>query len=261
MTIRAIIVDDEALARRGLRALVARAADVEVIAECKNAREAIDAIRIHAPDLVFLDVQMPGKSGFDVISAIDPDTCPHIVFVTAHDSFAIRAFEVHALDYLLKPITERRFGTALSRVRQALLNARERTVGRRLAQLAADLGKTEEHPEAALAADRIPVKTGGRVVVIRIADVDWVKAEHDYVSLFIGEKSWLIRETIASVEARFSNAGFVRIHRSTLVNADRVRELRVLDKGEYQITLQSGVALKLSRSYRAAIPRLAGEFV
>jgi two-component system LytT family response regulator len=254
MTMRAIIVDDEELARRGIRALLARATDVEVIAECGNAREAIEVIRADPPDLVFLDVQMPGKSGFDVITEISLAQCPYIVFVTAHDDFAIRAFEVHALDYLLKPLNEHRFELTLERARRAMANAHEGSVGRRLAQLAADLGQTAAPPGA----DRIPVKTGGKVVVIRIADVDWVKAEHDYVSLFVGNKSWLVRETIASIERRFANAGFVRIHRSTLVNVDRVRELRPLHKGEFQVILQDGVELKLSRNFRAALTRLAG---
>ena len=257
MTMRAIIVDDEELARRGIRALLARATDVEVIAECGNAREAIEAIRADPPDLVFLDVQMPGKSGFDVITEINVTRCPYIVFVTAHDDFAIRAFEVHALDYLLKPLNERRFELTLERARKAMANAHEGSVGRRLAQLAANLGDTA----APLGADRIPVKAGGKVVVIRIADVDWVKAEHDYVSLFIGNKSWLVRETIASIERRFANAGFVRIHRSTLVNVDRVRELRPLPKGEFQVILQDGIGLKLSRNFRGALTRLAGAAV
>jgi two-component system LytT family response regulator len=257
MTMRAIIVDDEELARRGIRALLARATDVAVIAECGSAREAIEAIRADPPDLVFLDVQMPGKSGFDVITEISPARCPYIVFVTAHDDFAIRAFEVHALDYLLKPLNERRFELTLERARKAIANAHEGSVGRRLAELAVNPG----HMAAPPGADRIPVKTGGKVVVIRIADVDWVKAEHDYVSLFVGNKSWLVRETIASIERRFASAGFVRIHRSTLVNVDRVRELRPLSKGEFQVILQDGVGLKLSRNFRAALTRLAGAAV
>ena len=257
MTMRAIIVDDEELARRGIRALLARASDVEVIAECGNAREAIEAIRADPPDLVFLDVQMPGKSGFDVITQISLARCPYIIFVTAHDDFAIRAFEVHALDYLLKPLNERRFELTLERARKAMANAHDGSVGRRLAEMTANLGHMAEPPGA----DRIPVKTGGKVVVIRIADVDWVKAEHDYVSLFVGTKSWLVRETIASIERRFASAGFVRIHRSTLVNVDRVRELRPLPKGEFQVILQDGVGLKLSRNFRTALTRLAGAAV
>jgi two-component system LytT family response regulator len=260
MTIRTVIADDEDLARRGIRALLAGEADVEVIAECSNARETIEVIRAQSPDLVFLDVQMPGKSGFDVIDAIGLRECPYIVFVTAYDEFAIRAFDVNALDYVLKPIKEQRFALALQRARDALASARDGSVGRRLEQLAADLGRPA-HSDAVYATDRIPVKTGGRVVVIRIADVDWVKAEHDYVSLYVGSKSWLVRETISSIESRFANAGFVRIHRSTLVNVDRIRELRPLDKGEFRVILHDGVELKLSRNFRGALPRLAGAAV
>jgi two-component system, LytTR family, response regulator len=261
MTMRAIIVDDEDLARRGIRALLARAPDVEVVAECGNAREAIEAMRVDRPDLVFLDVEMPGKSGFDVIETIGASRCPYIVFVTAHDDFAIRAFDVHALDYLLKPLNEERFDMALERARKAMAGAQERSIGRRLARLAADLGRVTDHSTAAVSPDRIPVKTAGRVVVIRVADVDWVKAEHDYVSLYVGDKSWLVRETIASIESRFADAGLVRIHRSTLVNIDRVRELRPLDKGEFRVVLHNGTELKLSRNFRAALPRLAGAVV
>ena len=250
-------MDDEDLARRGLRALLAHAEDIEVIAECSNAREAIEAIRAQSPDLVFLDVQMPGQSGFDVIAAAGSDDCPHVVFVTAFDEFAIRAFEVNALDYILKPVQEQRFKAALQRARNALASARDGSVGRRLEQLAADL-KRPAASEALYDTDRIPVKTGGRVVVIRVADVDWVKAEHDYVSLYVGNKAWLVRETISSIEARFANRGFVRIHRSTLVNVDRIRELRPLEKGEFRVVLRDGVELKLSRNFRAALPRLAG---
>jgi two-component system, LytTR family, response regulator len=257
VTIRAVIVDDENLARRGIRALLARATDVKIVAECSNARSAVQAIRTQSPDLVFLDVQMPGKSGFEVIDAIDDGATPHIVFTTAHDAFAVRAFEVNALDYLLKPINERRFEMALDRARTAMATAREVSVGRRFEQLAVDLGRPPHSP-ATQAPDRIPVKSGGRVMIIRIADVDWVKAEHDYVSLYIGSKSWLVRETISSIESRFANAGFVRIHRSTLVNVDRIKELRPLDKGEFLVILNDGVELKLSRSFRAALHRLAG---
>jgi len=258
MTLRAMIVDDEELARRGLRVLLERTPDVEVIAECVNAREAIEAIQADPPDLVFLDVQMPGQSGFDVIEAVGADHCPYIVFVTAFDEFALRAFDVHALDYLLKPVDEQRFKLALERARSALRNAHDGLLGRRLAKLAADLGHAPASPAAVQIPDRIPVKTGGRVVVIRVADVDWVKAEHDYVSLYVGTKSWLVRDTIAAIETRFASAGFVRIHRSIIVNVDRVRELRPLEKGEYRVVLQNGVELKLSRNFRAALERLAG---
>lgn len=257
MTLRALIVDDEELARRGIRALLERAADVEVVGECATAGDAIEVFQRERPDLVFLDIQMPDKSGFDVIDAIGPDEHACVVFVTAHDDFAIRAFDVHAFDYLLKPLDQNRFEMTLSRVRKALLNARERSMGLRLARLAADLNRSTDDV-GRLAPDRIPVKSDGRIVVIRIADVDCVRALKDYVSLVVGKKSWLTKETLGSIEERFAPAGFVRIHRSTLVNVNRVTELRPLDKGEYQVILGSGLELKLSRKYRAALPSLAG---
>jgi two-component system LytT family response regulator len=250
MTIRTVIVDDEELARRGIRSLLARSSDVQVVAECSNAREASQVIKTQAPDLVFLDVQMPGRSGFEVIESADPDRRPYFILITAFDDFAVRAFDVHALDYLLKPISEQRFELALQRARTALSRSRD-TLERGQTPFAADPGDAGE-------GDRIAVKADGKVIVIRISEIDWVKAEQDYVSLHVGTKAWLLRETIGAMEVRFAGAGFVRIHRSTLVNIDRVKELRPLDKGEFQIVLRDGVELKLSRSYRMALPRLTG---
>jgi two-component system LytT family response regulator len=250
MTIRTVIVDDEELARRGIRSLLARSSDVQVVAECSNAREASQVIKTQAPDLVFLDVQMPGRSGFEVIESADPDRRPYFILITAFDDFAVRAFDVHALDYLLKPISEQRFELAMQRARTALSRSRD-TLERGQTPFAADPGDAGE-------GDRIAVKADGKVIVIRISEIDWVKAEQDYVSLHVGTKAWLLRETIGAMEVRFAGAGFVRIHRSTLVNIDRVKELRPLDKGEFQIVLRDGVELKLSRSYRMALPRLTG---
>jgi two-component system, LytTR family, response regulator len=251
MSIRTVIVDDEELARRGIRNLLARVGDVEVVAECSNVRETIQVLAAEAPDLVFLDVQMPGRSGFEVIESTDPYRRPYFIFVTAFDDFAVRAFDVHALDYLLKPINEQRFELSLDRARTALSGSGDGSAGRRLAQLTAGSSNAGY-------GDRIAVKAGGKVIVIRICELDWVKAEQDYVSLHVGAQSWLVRETISAIETRFSCAGFVRIHRSTLVNIDRVKELRPLDKGEYQVFLRDGTQLKLSRSYRVALPRLTG---
>jgi two-component system LytT family response regulator len=224
---------------------------VEVVAECSNVRETIHVLQTEAPDLVFLDVQMPGRSGFEVIESTDPDRRPYFIFVTAFDDFAVQAFDVHALDYLLKPINKQRFELSLDRARTALSGSGDGTARRRLPQLAAG-------PSNAGYGDRIAVKTGGKVMVIRIREVDWVKAEQDHVSLHVGAQAWLVRETISAIEVRFSGTGFVRIHRSTLVNIDRVKELRPLDKGEYQVLLRDGTELKLSRSYRFALPRLTG---
>ncbi len=249
MTIRALLVDDEELARRGLRVRLERAGDVVVIGECGNGRDAIAAIGRLAPDLVFLDVQMPEVSGFDVIEAIGAERAPHIIFVTAFDQYAVRAFDVHALDYLLKPIDDERLAQALRRVREALSSAPEESFGARFAGALAALRP---------GADRIAIPTGDRMVVVRIAEVDWVEASGNYVSLHIGKKAWLLRETIAAMDQRLAAHGFARIHRSTLVNTERVSELRTLANGEFAVLLRDGTELKLSRSYRHALDAVAG---
>lgn len=258
MKIRTIIADDEELARRGLRALSRRCEDLELICECRNGRETVDAIHQHRPDLVFLDVQMPGKTGFDVISAIADGQRPHVVFVTAYDKFALRAFEVHALDYLLKPVNEERFDAAVARVREAMSHATDNAIAQRVREVAADL-QVVPSPSIASTVDRLPIKANdGRIIVIRLADIDWIEADRDYVSVHVGGKTWLMRETIAAVELRLALSGFVRIHRSALVNAERVKELRPRDKGEYTVVLSNGTELKLTRNYRASVERLVG---
>jgi two-component system LytT family response regulator len=255
--IRTVIADDEELARRGLRALSQQYEDVELICECRNGREAVDAIRRHRPDLVFLDVQMPGKTGFDVIGAIADIQRPHVVFVTAYDTFALRAFEVHALDYLLKPVNEERFDAALARVREAMSHAIDNAIVQRVRQVAADL-QVAPSPTTVSAVGRLAIKANGRIFVIRAADIDWIEADGDYVSVHLAGKTWLMRETIAAMELRLALSGFVRIHRSALVNAERVKELRPQEKGEYTVVLIDGTELKLTRNYRASVERLVG---
>jgi two-component system, LytTR family, response regulator len=238
MTIRTIIVDDEELARRGIKSLLNRFTDVEVIAECCNGREAIDAIRHQVPDLVFLDVQMPGKNGFEVMAECGELHRPYVIFVTAYDQYAIQAFDVDALDYVLKPLDEQRFTDALGRARRELARARD--------------------DRSMNVIDRITVKANGKLVVLKLKDIDWVEAEQDYVSLHVGSKTYLLRDTIAALEEQIAPAGFVRIHRSTLLNVDRVRELHPLTKGEYTVILHNGTELKLSRNYRDAVEKLTG---
>ena len=256
---RAIIVDDEELARRGIRALLKRAGDVEIVSECGSCEEAIKAINAAEPELVYLDVQMQGKTGFDVIAALPKTKCPHVIFVTAFDRFAVRAFEIHALDYLLKPVNEERFNASLARARAAVAGAHDDSMMRRLWQMAAELRASSAQERLPSVTDRIPLKTHGRVMIVNVAEIDWVEADGDYVSVHIGAKSWLLRETIAAAEARLALSGFVRIHRSTLVNISRVRELLPLTKGEFTVVLLGGTELKLSRNYRYALERLLGK--
>lgn len=257
MKIRTVIADDEELARRGLKSLSQRCGDLEIVCECRNGRETVDAIHRHRPDLVFLDVQMPGKTGFDVIGAIADAHRPHVVFVTAFDKFALQAFEVHALDYLLKPVNEERFDAALARVRWAMSHATDNATVHTAREAVVHLPPPLS-PSMGPALDRLPIKVNGRIIVIRVADIDWIEADRDYVSVKVGGKTWLMRETIAAVELRLAFSGFVRIHRSTLVNAERVKELRPQDKGEYTVVLKDGTELKLTRHYRASVERLIG---
>lgn len=259
MTMRAMIVDDEELARRGIRALLMRAGDVEIVSECASGEEAIKAISEAQPELVYLDIQMQGKNGFDVVAALPATKCPHVIFVTAFDRFAVRAFEAHALDYLLKPINEERFNASLARARGAIAGAREGSMIRRLLQMATELHVSSGQDPSPPITDRIPVKSHGRVIIIKVAEIDWVEADGDYVSVHVGAKSWLLRETIAAAEARLALSGFVRIHRSTLVNIYRLRELLPLSKGEFTVVLVDGTELKLSRNYRFALERLLGK--
>jgi two-component system LytT family response regulator len=258
MTIRTLIVDDEDLARRGLRTLLRREDDVEVVAECRNGREALDAITRCEPDLMFLDIQMPGKTGFEVLAEIEEGKCPYVIFVTAFDRFALQAFDVNALDYLLKPVNEARFHAALSRARAALSSTRDDALVGRFLRMAAELRQPCAGSAPRSTIDRLPVKANGRIMVVRTAEIDWIEADHDYVLLHVGDKSWMLRETIASIELRLALSGFVRIHRSALVNVDRVRELRPRSKGEFDVVLRDGRQLKMTRNYRAAVERLVG---
>ncbi len=249
MKMRVLIVDDEEFARRGIRTRLQKLDDIEIVAECKNGREAIESIRRTSPDLIFLDVQMPGKNGFDVVESIGPEALPQVIFLTAHDKYATRAFDVRALDYLLKPIDDERFHVALSRARESLARTRDYQLGERLAALIQDLRTTTQHG----ANSRIMVRSGGRVMFVKIAEIDWVEAAGDYVSIHSGKKSWLLRETISSIEKRLAPFGFARIHRSSIVKVERVAEMRALDNSEYIVILHDGTQLKLSRNYRQAL--------
>jgi two-component system, LytTR family, response regulator len=245
--IRALIVDDEPLARRGIRARLARFADFEVAGECANGRDAITAIETLAPDLVFLDVQMPGTDGFAVVRDVGAERMPMVVFVTAHDAHALRAFDVHALDYLLKPIDDDRFAEAIGRVRLRATEREESALGRRLAALLATVG---QHGQVPRREARLAIKDRGRVVLLGEGEVDWVEADGDYVRIHAGGKHLLLRETMTAMEARLDASRFARIHRSALVNLARVRELRPHGTRDSVVVLSDGTLLKLSRSCR-----------
>ena len=247
--IRALIVDDEPLARERIRNLVERDPEVVVAAECRDGQEAIAAIRERAPDLVFLDVQMPEKSGFDVIAEVDVAVLPVIVFVTAHDDYALRAFEVAALDYLLKPFDEDRFSKSLDRAKTQIRSRRPDEFQQRV------LSMMEGLRTATRGLERLIVKTGGQLVFLKTEEVDWIQAEGNYVRLHVGRASHLVRETIQSLEASLDPARFMRIHRSTIVNLDRVREIQPLVHGEYRVVLTDGTKLSLSRGYRDRLAR------
>jgi two-component system, LytTR family, response regulator len=256
--IRTLLVDDEEIARRGLRVRLERAKDIEIVAECQNGAEAIESINLLSPDLVFLDVQMPELSGFDVLRAVQPKAMPYVVFVTAFDEYAVRAFEVHALDYLLKPIDDERLAAALRHVREVMLGTRGSAYARQFAEAIASLTRTGALPPDQVGSDRLAIPAGDRVMIIRLADIDWIQASDNYVSIHVGKKTWLLRETISALEQRLTPKGFARIHRSTIVNAQRVTELRSQPNGEFAVVLTDGTTLRMSKSYRAALDQLVG---
>ncbi|HEY5884924.1 MAG TPA: LytTR family transcriptional regulator DNA-binding domain-containing protein [Pyrinomonadaceae bacterium] len=245
--IRALLVDDEPIARRGIRQQLQSESDVEIIGECVNGQEAVAAIRTHAPDLVFLDVQMPLLSGFGVVEEIGADQLPAVVFVTAYDEHAIRAFEVNALDYLLKPIEPSRFQKTLNRVRDQL---RRSTDNKKMSALLDLL----ENPDSVFKKDsyleRVVIKENDRVLRVPVDDIDWIAAQGNYVQVHTRSKTHLLRETMDGMERKLDPANFVRLRRSTIVNADRVKELKPLFNGEYAVYLKNGVELTSSRRYR-----------
>ena len=258
--IRALIVDDEELARRGLAARLGRYADVEIVGQSRNAREALKAVQELRPDVMFLDIQMPGRSGFELLEGIEAGTRPQVVFVTAHDVHAIRAFQVNALDYLLKPIDDEWLEEALRRVRRSLQQRDREGEDGRLAALMQALDKRLSAGTPQTTEDELAVRSNGRIRLIKVTEIDWVEAAGDYVSLYQGKRAVLMHASLASMEQRLKHHGFLRIHRSALVNKERISELRALDNGEYDVLMRDGTQVKLSRSYRASLQEiLAGK--
>jgi len=246
--IRTLIVDDELAAREGIRHLLAADPEIVVAGECANGRDAAAAIRDGAPDLVFLDVQMPELDGFEVLREVGVERAPAVVFVTAFDQYALRAFDVHAIDYLLKPFTDERFRQSLERAKQQVRHGR---LGELSQKLAALLGPGEPSRAARPRyLDRLLVKSGGKVTLLPVGEIDWIDAEGDYVRIHVGKTWHLLRETMKNLEGQLDPTRFVRIHRSTIVNLEKVKELQPFFRGEYVVVLHNGATLKLSRGYR-----------
>jgi two-component system LytT family response regulator len=239
--VKIAIVDDEPPARKTIRLLARRDPEVTVVAECRNGEEALDAVREQKPDILFLDIQMPRLDGFDVLELLGEDAPPAIVFVTAYDQYAIRAFEVHAVDYLLKPFTDERFDKALARAKDLVRRSDGGATREKLARLTASHRAFTQ---------RFMVRTAGRIVFLKAEEVDWIEAADYYARLHAGANSYLIRESMNDLEATLDPASFVRIHRSTIVNLDRVREMRPLFRGELVVVLSDGTQLRMSRSRR-----------
>lgn len=250
---RVAIVDDEPLARERIRGILATEPDVEIVAQCGDGRQAVQAIRDERPDLVFLDVQMPGLDGFGVLAALGPGRLPITIFVTAYDKYAIQAFEVNAVDYLLKPFSPKRLRAAIERARRELEKTDGQDVSQRLATMLADLGGVKKYQR------QLVVKQGGRIVFVKVEEIDWIEAEGNYIRLHVGPASYLIRETMKGIESKLDPEHFVRIHRSTIVRADRIKELQPLFHGEHAVILRSGVRLVASRGPDNKLKKLLDE--
>ncbi|NLG60666.1 MAG: response regulator transcription factor [Candidatus Cloacimonetes bacterium] len=242
--IRTVLVEDEPLARERLRALLEEQPDIEVVAEAADGNSAVQVIHESRPELLFLDVNIPERDGFGVLESLGGDTPPVVIFVTAYDQFAVQAFEAHALDYILKPFDEDRFGTALRRARESVRRHRTGELDERLQSLLANVGGGKR-------ADRIAVKEGGRIVFLRTSEIDWIGAEGNYARLHVGKRSHLMRETMTSLENRLDSSRFLRIHRSTIVNVEAIAELEPLFQGDYVVILRDGTRLTSSRGYRS----------
>jgi two-component system LytT family response regulator len=250
-----LIVDDEPLARERILDLLAGDTEIEVVGECGDGLSAVAEIERHQPDLLFLDVQMPELDGFGVLEAIDETKAPVIIFVTAYDQYALRAFEVHALDYLLKPFDRERFDKALQRAKHQIAREGAGAVNQELVALLADL-KARPKP-----LERLVIKSGGRVFFLRAEEIDWIEAAANYVKLHVGKESHLLRETINGLAAKLDPDKFLRIHRSTIINLERVKELQSWFHGDYVVILKDGTQLTSSRNFREQLHKLLGKSV
>ena len=258
--IRALIVDDEPAARDAIRSLLAGDTDIHIVGECADGRTALRAIASTSPDLLFLDVQMPEMDGFTMLRQVEPERLPVVVFVTAFDQYALRAFDVHATDYLLKPFDDERFREAVARAKQSVRAGQLGRLSEELRALLDGVAAPASRPAAPGGPylKRLVIKSGGRVTLLNVRDIDWIEAEGDYVKIHVGKAWHLLRETMKRLEAQFDPARFVRIHRSTIVNVERIKELQPYFRGEYVVILQDGKSLKLSRGYKEHLESVLG---
>jgi two-component system LytT family response regulator len=244
---RALLIDDEALARKRLERFIAREPRIELVGEADSGVEALGLIERLKPDLIFLDIQMPGLDGFDVMRGLAASVAPLVIFVTAFDQHAVRAFEVNALDYLLKPVSETRFRAAVERALTRLQAPNDNTTQRVLAMLE----QLQRESDA-----RIAVRSSGSVMFVPMAELDWAEVVDDYVRLHTGERTHLLRETMSDLERRLPASRFLRIHRSLIVNIERVREIQPWTKGDYVLILQDGTRLVSGRTYRERVRQI-----
>jgi two-component system, LytTR family, response regulator len=255
MNIRAIIAEDELVARCSISAM-AKAYGIEVLAECKDGEEAIKSLQTYRADVLFLDVQMPGIDGFGVLNGVRPETVPAVIFTTAHDQYAVRAFEHHAVDYLLKPFDEERFRKAVDRLR--LHVGKTSNHGELITRLIGELNRAVQGHNSP---ERLVVRSRGQVVFVRVDEIDWIEASHNQVKIHIGRDIFLLRQTITEISARLQPDKFLRIHRSLVVNVDRIRRLEACGYGEYLVVLHDGKKLSLSRGYRGRLDRFVDGLV
>jgi two-component system LytT family response regulator len=248
--IRTVVADDEPLARERLRTLLAAEPDMELVAECGDGREAAETLARQRPDLLFLDVEMPELDGFGLLEALVPGKAPLVVFVTAYPHYAVRAFEAAAADYLLKPFDRERFARTMARVRERLRSGAELP-----ADLAALLRQLGARPSGL---GHIPVRAGQETVLVKVEHIDWIESAGNYVTLHVGPREHLLRETLSDLEARLSPHQFVRVHRSAIVNLDRIQSLTPTPHGDHRVRLRDGRELTLSRTYRARLEQLLG---
>ena len=242
--IRTLIVDDEPLSRRKIREFLKNDEEIRVVGECGSGEQAVEAVRSAAPDLLFLDVQMPGMDGFMVLEELREERLPFVIFVTAYDKYAVKAFEVRALDYLLKPFHRERFARATQRAKAQMRSAGGADLNHQIRELIQELRPQSRY------LDRVIVRTAGTVFFLKTEEIDWISAEENYVRLHCGKASHLMREKISSLEASLDPGRFRRIHRSTIVNIDRIEKLHPYSHGDYQVVLRDGTELVLSRGYR-----------